>query len=62
MDFLSYSLITIALVAIVMCERRIKRYQTEQQKFYEQHQLEIDQLNENIDQLYQLLKTKYPTE
>lgn len=61
MEVLLYSLILLvglSLVAIVRLERRIKGFKAQQKARDEHYQREIDYLNENIDQLYQVLKER----
>jgi|GEM_PF-4321771 len=61
MEVLLYSLVLLvglSLVAIVRLEQQIKRFKAQQKARDEHYQREIDYLNENIDQLYQVLKER----
>lgn len=61
MEVLLYSLILLvglSLIAIVRLEQQIKRFKAQQKARDEHYQREIDYLNENIDQLYQVLKER----
>ncbi|GAB3881496.1 hypothetical protein [Spirosoma agri] len=57
MEIISYILVAVALAVCVFCERRIKRYQAEQKRLFDEQKREMTRLEANIDLLLNKLNS-----